>query len=236
MEHNVTKQCLIVAILLFPVLLFSVNVLAGETEKISVANFSEGDLSGWEEKSFKDNSQYEFVSLKTMNSKNGEINSPLGKVLRASTQGQASGLFKEIVIDLNETPFLNWSWQVNTLFKGNDERSKEGDDYPARIYVLVSGGVFFWNTKAINYVWSSNQPVGSEWPNAYTGNAQMLAVRSGDKKIGQWVSDRRNIREDFKRLFGDDVTQIDAVAVMIDGDNTGQSAISYFGDIFFSKY
>ena len=230
-----TKQCLIAAILLFPVLLFSVNALAGETEKISVANFSEDDLSGWEEKSFKDNSQYQIVLLKTINSKKEEVNSPLGKVLRASTQGQASGLFKEIVIDLNETPFLNWSWQVNTLFKGNDERSKEGDDYPARIYVLVSGGVFFWNTKAINYVWSSNQPVGSEWPNAYTGNAQMLAVRSGDKKIGQWVSDRRNIREDFKRLFGDDVTQIDAVAVMIDGDNTGQSATSYFGDIFFSK-
>ena len=235
MQHKVTKQCLNAVMLLFSVMLFSVNVLAGEAEKISIANFSEGDLSGWEEKSFKDNSQYEFVSYETMNSKNGEINAPHGKVLRAYTQGQASGLFKEVVIDLNKTPYLNWSWQVNTLFKGNDERSKEGDDYPARIYVLVSGGVFFWNTKAINYVWSSNQPVGSEWPNAYTGNAQMLAVRSGDKKIGQWVNERRNIREDFKKLFGDDVMQIDAVAVMIDGDNTGQSATSYFGDIFFSK-
>ena len=230
------KQYFIAVMLLFPVLLVPTSVLAEEASKISVANFSEGDLSGWEEKSFKGNSQYEFVSFKTVNSNNMESSAPLGKVLRAHTQGKASGLFKEVKINLNETPYLNWSWQVNNLYKGNDERSKEGDDYPARIYVVVSGGIFFWNTKAVNYVWSSHQPVGSEWPNAYTGNAKMLAVRSGNNKIGQWVSEHRNIREDFNKLFGDDATKIDAVAVMIDGDNTGQSATSYFGDIFFSKH
>lgn len=223
------------------VLFTSLATAAEDAEKIKVANFSEGDLMGWEEKSFKEHSQYDFFSKGnvSVDSIAGQSQSPLNpemKVLRARTQGQASGLFKEVQIDLRKTPFLNWSWQVQNLFDGNDEKTKEGDDYPARIYVLVSGGVFFWNTKAINYVWSSNQPVGSEWPNAYTGNAQMLAVQSGDKKIGQWVSERRNVREDFQRLFGDDVTQIDAVAVMIDGDNTGQSAVSYFADIFFSKY
>lgn len=191
-----------------------------------VANFSAGDLSDWEEKSFEGNSQYRFVDVKN----NGKIK----KVLRASTKGQASGLFKEVKIDLNKTPYLNWSWRVDNLFSENDERSKSGDDYPARIYVVVSGGVFFWNTKAINYVWSSNQPQGSEWPNAFTGSAKMLAVRAGEKNVGQWVSERRNVREDLKRLFADDLMQIDAVAVMVDGDNTGQSANSFFGDIYFS--
>jgi hypothetical protein len=138
-------------------------------------------------------------------------------------------------VDLNQTPFLNWSWRVKNVFTGNVERSKAGDDYPARIYVVVSGGLFFWKSKAINYVWSSNQPVGSEWPNAYTGNAIMIAVRAGDKQLGQWVSERRNVREDLKRVFGDDLPHIDVVAVMVDGDNTGQAATSYFGDIFFSK-
>lgn len=206
-----------------------------EDEVIKVASFSEGDLSGWKEKSFKENSQYDFVPSETIYSNNVKNSFQRGKVLRARTQGQASGLFKEMVIDLNETPYLNWSWQVQNLFQGNDERSKAGDDYPARIYVLVSGGLFFWKTRAINYVWSSNQSVNSEWPNAYTGNARMVAVRAGDKEVGQWVRERRNVREDLKRLFGDDISQIDAVAVMIDGDNTGQSATAYFGDIFFSK-
>ena len=223
------------------VALFASPATAGEdAEKVKVANFSAGDLTGWEEESFKEHSQYDFVTAgsvlaESVITPSQKSSNPEVKVLRARTQGQASGLFKEVRIDLRETPFLNWSWQVQNLFEGNDEKTKEGDDYPARIYVLVSGGIFFWNTKAINYVWSSNQPVGSEWPNAYTGNARMLAVRSGEEQVGQWVNERRNIREDLQRLFGEDMTNIDAVAVMVDGDNTGQSATSYFGDIFFSK-
>jgi hypothetical protein len=197
-----------------------------------VANFSEDDLSGWEEKSFKGNSQYSFVDAASIDG--GNHSEVAEKVLQASTQGQASGLFKEVAIDLNKTPYLHWTWRVNTLFSDNDERSKAGDDYPARIYVVVSGGVFFWKTKAVNYVWSSQQSAGSEWPNAYTGSAKMIAVQGGGEKLGQWVSQRVNVREDLQRLFGDDLSHIDAVAVMVDGDNTGQSATSYFGDIFFS--
>jgi len=216
------------ALALFASVLSLASEAPSDTSKLvnRVANFSEADLSGWEEKSFKGNSQYRFVEIKK--------DAQLIKVLRASTQGQASGLFKEVKIDLTKTPYLNWSWRVDNLFSGNDERSKDGDDYPARVYVVVSGGVFFWNTRAINYVWSSNQPQDSEWPNAYTGSAKMLAVQSGEKNIGQWVSERRNVREDLQRLFGEEITQIDAVAVMVDGDNTGQSATSFFGDIYFS--
>lgn len=217
---------------------FAVFILlasVAQAEEVNVANFSAGDLSGWEEKSFKEHSQYDFVLASSIEGQSSGTLNPEVKVLRARTEGQASGLFKEVSIDLEKTPYLNWSWQVQNLFEGNDEKTKEGDDYPARIYVLVSGGVFFWNTKAINYVWSSNQPVGSEWPNAYTGNAQMIAVQSGSQRVGEWVIERRNVRKDLKKLFGEDVTEIDAIAVMVDGDNTGQSAASYFGNIFFSK-
>jgi hypothetical protein len=198
-----------------------------------VANFSEGDLSAWEEESFKGNSQYTFVPAEnSMRPNSGE---QVLQVLRASTDGQASGLFKEVAIDLNETPYLYWSWKVKNLFHGNDERSKAGDDYPARVYVVVSGGIFFWNTKAINYVWSSNQVQGSEWNNAYTGNAKMLAVQAGEENVGKWMHERRDVRNDLQQLFGDELTQIDAVAVMVDGDNTGQSATAYFGDIIFAE-
>ncbi|MBL1274884.1 MAG: DUF3047 domain-containing protein [Ectothiorhodospiraceae bacterium] len=213
--------------------LVSSALIAGDGLKYEVANFSQGDLVDWEEKSFEGNSQYQFVSVQKAGIKSDKLKGDK-QVLQASTDGQASGLFKEVSIDLTKTPYINWSWQVQSLFKGNDEHSKKGDDYPARIYVVVSGGVFFWNTKAINYVWSSNQPQGSEWPNAFTGNAKMLAVRSGEKQLGQWVQERRNVREDLKRFFGEDVKKIDAIAVMIDGDNTGQAATAYFGDIYFS--
>lgn len=202
-------------------ILISLAVHADESVNI-VGNFSQSDLDGWEEESFKGNSRYDFVDLSGMT------------YLRARTEGMASGMFKKVNIDLTKTPWINWSWKIQNIYKENNERTKEGDDYAARVYVVVSGGLFFWKTKAVNYVWSSHEPVGAEWSNAYTGNAKMLAVRSGEHQAGQWVEEKRNVREDFKRLFGEDVTRIDAVAVMVDGDNTGQSATSYFGDIFFT--
>jgi len=222
--------------LLALLLWFAVPLMAADAV-VPVASFSRGQLSGWEEKSFRGNSEYRLVARDDIGASNpaeGRQASPGSQVLRASTRGQASGLFKEVDIDLTKTPYLHWSWRVENLFDGNDERSRQGDDYPARVYVVVSGGVFFWNTRAINYVWSSHQPAGSEWPNAYTGNARMIAVRSGDRQLGQWVVERRNVREDLRRQFGEDITRVDAVAVMVDGDDTGQAATAYFGDIYFS--
>ncbi len=202
-------------------LLITVPAIANES--LLLGNFSEGDLTGWEEKSFKGNSLYSFIEA------------DIGRVLRASTEGQASGLFKEVSVDLTKTPWINWSWKIENTFKNNNERSKEGDDYAVRVYVVISGGIFFWNTKALNYVWASHELKDSSWPNAYTGNAKMIAIQSGDIKLNQWLKEKRNVREDFKALFGEDITNIDVIAVMVDGDNTGQSATSYFGDIFFSE-
>lgn len=207
---------------LFIVLACAISLVVSANEEILVGNFSQSDLAGWEEKSFKGNSRYEFVDMDGINS------------LRASTEGMASGLFKEVDIDLRKTPWINWTWKIENIYKNNNERTKEGDDYPARVYVVVSGGLFFWKTRAVNYVWSSHEPEASVWPNAYTANAKMVAVRSGEQLAGLWIKERRNVMEDMKSLFGEDIAQINAVAVMVDGDNTGQSSTSYFGDIFFT--
>ncbi len=196
---------------------------AATAQTLPIGQFSAGDLGGWEEKSFAGNTHYEIVDTEQ------------GKVLQARAQSSASGMFKKIRIDLTRTPWLHWSWRVDETFRGNDERSKAGDDYPARVYVVVDGGMFFWRTRAVNYVWSSNQPVGANWPNAFTGNAMMIAVRSGTADASRWVQERRNVREDLKRLFGEDITHIDAVAVMSDSDNTGQTTSALYGDIYFAS-
>jgi len=88
--------------------------------------------------------------------------------MRADSRGTASGLVHEVAVDLNETPCLNWSWKVSSALEGLDETTKAGDDFPARVYVIVSGGLFFWNTRALNYVWSGSHPSGSAWANPYT--------------------------------------------------------------------
>lgn len=195
---------------------------AVQAQELVVGAFSRGELDSWKEKVFSGKTGYAIVEL------------PTGKALRATSTAAASGLFKEITVDLEQTPYLHWSWRIGSTFKGNDERSKAGDDYPARVYVVVSGGLLFWRTRAVNYVWSSHQAEGAEWPNAFTDNARMVAVRSGVADVGRWVQERRNVREDLRRLFGEDISHIHAVAVMTDSDNTGQAAMAEYGDIYFS--
>jgi hypothetical protein len=135
---------------------------------------------------------------------------------------------------LNRTPWLNWSWRVDKVLDSVDERSKAGDDYPVRVYVVVSGGAAFWKTRSLVYVWSSNQPVGATWNNPYTSNARIMALRSATKDAGRWVNEKRNIRADFRQLFGEDISAIDAVALMTDADSSGQSATAWYGDIYFT--
>lgn len=159
---------------------------------------------------------------------------PTENALEARSAGSASGLYRTIRIDLTRTPFLHWRWRVDNVLHGNDETRKAGDDYPARVYVVVSGGLLFWRTRAVNYVWASQRPVGSTWPNAYTGNAQMIALRSGADGIGEWRQERRDVRADLRRLFGKDITHIDAVALMTDTDDTGQAATAYYQGLYFS--
>lgn len=177
-------------------------------------------LEGWTSKVFKGNTLYQSTILDGM------------AAIKAEARASASGLFREIEIDLHKTPILNWRWHIERTFTANDERSKPGDDYPARVYVVISGGAFFWRTKALNYVWSSHQPVGAQWPNAFTRNAQMLAVTSGAPQ--GWVSVKRNVRDDLKHVFGQDFDTLNAVAIMTDADNTGQAATAYYGEVYFS--
>ena len=210
------KTLILMFALVFPLLLQAAG------SRIDIGRFSHNDLAGWEAKSFKGETKYSLSIDKDV------------RVLKADSHGSASGMFREIKVNLTQTPILNWSWKTEQVLNNIDEQTKKGDDYPVRIYVIFSGGFFFWRTRAISYVWSSNQPVGSAWANAYTDGARMIAVESGKEKVGQWVSEKRNILADFKIQFGEDAEFADAVALMTDTDNSGQNATGWYGDIWFS--
>jgi hypothetical protein len=124
---------------------------------------------------------------------------------------------------------------VGRILDGLDETSKYGDDYPARVYVVFSGGLLFWKTRALNYVWSNGRPIGSAWPNAYTNRFINIAVQSGPERVGQWVSQSRNIRDDYQHLVGGDIKQVDAVAIMTDTDDSGMAATAFYGEVRFSS-
>lgn len=188
---------------------------------LHVGAFSEGRLDAWEEESFVGQTEYALVE------ENGQ------KVLEAQCEASASGLFRRQSVDLRETPVLEWSWRVNGVFEGIDETTREGDDYPARIYVVQEHRILRWRTRAMNYVWASEKPRHADWPNAYASQARMLALRSGDAEAGEWKTERRNIVEDFKRYHGREIDSIDAIALMTDCDDTGRSVRAWYGDIRF---
>jgi len=175
-------------------------------------------------------------------------------VIKAAAEASASGLTREIKINSKEYPIVQWRWKVSNILKKGDVHKKEGDDYPARIYITFeydpSKLGFFEKAKyeavkilygqypphgAINYIWESKAPIGTIVPNPYTDRVKMIVVESGGAKLHQWVNEERNIFEDYKRAFGEEPSMISGVAIMTDTDNTGESATAYYGDILFSK-
>ena len=202
-------------------LLFGLGPGSAGAESVEVLR--DGDVAGWEERVFSGKTLYETVR------RDGRT------VVRATSRGTASGLYRRLRVDLGKTPILNWTWRVDATLGDVDERTRAGDDYSARVYVIRSHPVFVWRTRAVSYVWASARAEGETWPNAYTDSARHVAVRSGDALAGQWVGERRDVRADFRALFGEDVRSIDAVAIMTDTDNTGGAAVAYYADITFTS-
>lgn len=186
-----------------------------------VGNFSKEGLAGWESKIFKGTTEYRL-------SREDDTT-----VVNAISQGAASGLVKKVTFDPQKYRYLRWSWKILHTISGGDEKTKAGDDYAARIYVVFSGK-YFWQTKAINYIWANNLNTGAWLPNAYTSSAIMLAVQSGPRNSGQWQTEKRDIYTDYKNLFGSDPGKANAIAIMTDTDNTGANAIAWYGDIILS--
>jgi len=216
-------KTIITTIIIFSSFL-SFSLIASEKEINYLGRFSEGHLDGWNSKEFDGNTQYKIINITS-----------LGKsVLQAKSNNSASGLFKEQRIDLHKTPYLSWSWKTDKLYNNINESEKQGDDFVARIYIVIDGGVFFWKTRALNYVWSSSFEKNHSWPNPYTSNATMFAVESGEENLGKWISYKRNVYQDLKNTLGKEVRYIDAIAVMTDSDNSGQAATTYYGDIYFT--
>ena len=230
-------------------LIAPVAVKAESPSVIEVAKFSSGTVGqampdGWKPLTFKKipkHTSYEVV-------KDGGV-----IVVKAVSEAAASGLTKPVVIDPKEYPIVRWRWKVDNLLKHSDATRKDGDDYPARLYITFeydpdkvsfgkklkfkAGQVIFGDIPigAINYVWETKTPVGTIIDNAYTDFVKMVVVESGPQKIGMWIDESRNIYEDYKKAFGEEPPMINGVAIMSDTDNTKEHATAYYGDIIFKK-
>jgi hypothetical protein len=231
------------------VLVASLPIWAQTGAVVEVARFSRATVGqsvpdGWKPLTFKKvpaQTKYEIVS-------DGDVT-----VVKASSEGAASGLTKEVKIDPREYPIIRWRWKVENLLKNSDVNRKDGDDYPARLYITFeydpdkvklskklkyqAGRAIFGDIPigALNYIWETKTPVGTIVENAFTDFAQMIVVESGPHKVGLWTDEERNLYEDYKMAFGEEPPMINGVAIMSDTDNTKERVTAYYGDIVFEK-
>ncbi len=212
---NRFRRASILAIAL-PLLIASVP--ASAEAPILIDDFAGGLSPKWEKKSFRGETAYRAVE---------EEGRP---ALKAESRAAASALVFPVSFDPKAYPRLSWSWKIERTIGKEDERTKRGDDYAARVYVVFPSALF-WKTRAINYIWASRLPRGSFHPNAFTSNAVMVAVESGDGKAGKWIDEERDLLEDFRRAFGEDPPEAGAVAIMTDTDDTGAYAVAWYGAI-----
>ncbi len=243
------KSLMIRVLLALGAVLWSTPVWAQVDSVIEVGRFSANDPGsglpqGWKPLTFKNIPKWTTYELV----KHGEH-----VVVKAISDASASGLTKEVKINPKEFPIVRWQWKVDNLLKTSDVSRKDGDDYPARLYITFeydpdkvsvgkklkykAGRILFGDIPigAINYVWERKAPVGAVIDNAYTDFVKMVVVESGPQKLGVWTDELRNIYEDYKNAFGEEPPLINGVAIMTDTDNTKERVTAYYGDIVFLK-
>ncbi len=205
-------------------ILLATNFLIAD--EVKVFDFTDSELSQLEVRKVRG------ADNKTVYSTGSNEN---GNFLKSVADNAASGLGKEIKINLNNTPFINITWKVEKDLSGIKENSKKGHDYAARVFVIKKTGSTPLSNRAINYVFSSNSDVGSNWPSPYTKKSIDNVLASTKVNFNEWITVKANVKEDFKRFHNLNVNELDGLAIMSDTDNSKMKSIAYFQNIYFSS-
>ncbi len=203
---------------------FSIYTI-GFTTEIKVFNFTEIELSKLEVRKVRG------ADSKTVYTIGSNKN---GNFLKAVADNAASGLGKEVKIDLNKTPFINITWKIEKDLPGIKENSKKGHDFAARVFAVKKTGATPLSNRAINYVFSSNNIIGFNSPSPYTKKSVDYVLASTKFNLNEWITVKANVKEDFKKYHGLDIKELDGLAIMSDTDNSKMKAIAYYQNIYFS--
>ena len=222
---NFLKNIKMKLILKSLILILSTTVLC-HSDEIQVFEFTAKELSNLEVRKVRG------ADNKTVYTVGSNEN---GNFLKAIADNAASGLGKEVKIDLNKTPFINITWKIEKDLVGIKEDTKKGHDFAARVFAVKKTGATPLSNRAINYVFSSNNDVGFNSPSPYTKKSIDNVLASTKENLNEWITVKANVKEDFKRFHNLDVNELDGLAVMSDTDNSKMRAIAYYQNIYFSE-
>jgi hypothetical protein len=177
-------------------------------------------LSEWREKILKGKVEYDIEKADD------------DSYVRAKSLRTASALYHDVKLDTKKHPILSWKWRVDHFPKRNLPETIEGkkeEDFAARVYVMFPAA-FFTHSKAIQYIWAETLPKNTMGESGYSKNIKVLVLESG--KSDEWVYEKRNIYEDYVKLFGEEPKlDVGAIAFMTDSDSTKSEASAVYDEI-----
>jgi hypothetical protein len=186
---------------------------------------TQDSLNEWEEKIFKGRVLYTVRADRKLS------------YLNAYSKSSASGIVYRLKFDPRKEPMASWRWKVNRFPDKTKQTNGhtnstwiERDDYAARFYVIFPSMIFIL-TKSLEYVWDEDIPAGTVMASPYFSNIKLMVLESGDKNLGKWVYEERNIYQDYRRAFGIDPGRVGAIAIMTDTDNTLSTAEAEYDEI-----
>ncbi len=151
-----------------------------------------------------------------------------GCYLRLTVNNQCTSIGKQVSYSTDTLPYLSWRWRVHNLPVGGCENKKETNDSGAGVYVIFKGR--FRLNKIIKYIWSTTLPSGTVLASPFNQNTKMIVLQSGSEKIGQWITETVNVREDYKKVFNAVPPIVIGIAILSDADNTESSAVADYDD------
>tara|TARA_B100000965_G_scaffold351854_1_gene326717 strand:+ start:216 stop:866 length:651 start_codon:yes stop_codon:yes gene_type:complete len=206
-------------------LIWLISFTLSFADEVKVFNFTDAELSSLEVRKVRG------ANNKTIYTVGSNEN---GNFLKAVADNAASGLGKEIKINLNKTPFINITWKIEKGLAGIKEDTKKGHDFAARVFVIKKTGATPLSNRAINYVFSSNNKVGFNSPSPYTKKSIDNVLASTVNNLNEWITVKANVKKDFKNFHNLDVNELDGLAIMSDTDNSKMKSVAYFQNIYFS--
>jgi len=224
-QNNVLTNFFMKILVKIFVLVF-ITINFSSANEVKVFEFTESELSQLQVRKVRG------ADKKTVYSIGANEN---GNYLKSVADNAASGLGKEVKIDLNKTPFINITWKIEQDLKGIKENTKKGHDFAARVFAVKKTGATPLSNRAINYVFSSNNDVGLNWPSPYTKKSVDNVLSSTKNSLSEWVTVKSNVKEDFKKFHDLDVNELDGLAIMSDTDNSKMKSIAYYQNIYFSE-
>ncbi len=217
MCKSIAVAGMVVTLCLMSILLTTIASAAGP-EVVVLDNFNAGLDPNWKNEEFQGQTRYSIVE------------SEGDRVLLGESAGTASALVFKKKYLLQDYPILSWRWKIEDVLSSGDARSKGGDDYAARLYVVFPHW-FVPMTRSINYIWANRLPQGAQLPNSYAPNSILLAAQSGRDNAGRWIIERHNVLEDYRRIFGEEPSFVGAIAIMTDSDDTHGHSVAWFDDL-----